>query len=271
MLWLCLDVDELPALDRQVIGFGFNRRSIVSIRNTDYAGPGQRSIRAKLTDLLKTHGIESLIARIELITLPRVLGYAFNPVSFFCCFDTDNGLVTIVAEVHNTFGEQHHYVLTRHDSASAGIGGARFVFPKTFYVSPFYRVNGTYALELKSVGDTLTLTVELHQDDRLVLSTGMSGKATPLTKWSLLASSIRLPLAVATVIPRITWQALQLYLRQRITVVPKPPPTHASTIPARRSSIVHSLRESLVQFASRPAAASSPHKTVIPRPEENPV
>ena len=110
---LCLDVDELPALDRQVFGFGHNRRAIVSIRDADYAGPGERPIRAKLIDLLGVHGITSLVARIELITLPRVLGYAFNPVSFFRCFSGDGNLAALVAEVHNTFGEKHYYVLER--------------------------------------------------------------------------------------------------------------------------------------------------------------
>lgn len=267
MLWLCLDIDELPALDRQILGFGYNRRAIISIRDADYAGPGDRSIRAKLVDLLEAHGITSLIARIELITLPRVLNYAFNPVSFFRCFACDEHLVAMVAEVHNTFGEKHYYVLERDTNAPAQAGKTLFQFPKTFYVSPFYRVQGTYAMEVQTIGDALSLTIDLHQEDRVVLSTGMSGKATPLTKWSVLASSVRLLLVVATVIPRITWQAVTLYFRKRIEVVRKPAPSNVSTIPARHPSIVHNIRESLVRIASRTPVA----KPALTMPEENPV
>ena len=138
-------------------------------------------------------------------------------------------------------------------------------------MSPFYRVHGTYTLEVETVDDAFSLSIDLQQDERVVLSAGMSGKATPLTKWSVLASSVRLPFVVANVIPRITWQAVQLYFRKRIDVVRKPQPSHASTIPAQRPTLVHNIRESLVRIASRTPAAPPAAKPVLTMAEENPV
>ena len=270
MLWLCLDVDELPTLDRDIIGFGYNRRSLVSIADRDYAGPGDRPIRAKLVDLLASQGITSRIARIDLITLPKIVGYAFNPVSFFRCYDCNAKLLALIAEVHNTFGESHHYILQRQDDAPDS-GRVRFTFPKTFYVSPFYRVDGAYELALDESGDLFKLTIDLRQGNQIVLTTGMSGKPTPLSRWSVVRSSVRLPFIVMTVIPRITWQAVRLYVHRRIEVVRKPAPSHAATIGATRPSLIHRMRESLIGRASGKPAAGPASGPVLAMPKENAV
>ncbi len=250
LMWLCIDIDELPLLDREVKCFGHNRRAPVSIRDADYCGNGVGSIREKIATLLTRSGVAESIGRIELITLPRVFGYAFNPVSFFRCYDPDGVLVTLVSEVHNTFGEAHHYVLRPVNPVTRPGESIRFSAPKTFFVSPFLQVNGEYEIVLTERGDFVSLAISLRQEQQLVLYAEMSGRGTPLTTRSLSASAIRLPWLVATVMLRITWQAFRLYLQKHIPVFAKPPPTNAATFRAGGASVWHRIRDYLVRLAS---------------------
>ena len=249
MLWLCVDLDELPALDRGVACFGHNRRTLVSICDADYAGPGAGSTREKVLGLLAREGVTEVIGRISLITLPRVGGYAFNPVSFFRCYRPDGKLAAMLAEVRNTFGETHHYVLQPLPPALGDGGAIRFQFPKAFCVSPFLRVHGEYELLLTENANDVAIQINLRQDGQLVLSADLVGRGTPLTSRSLAASAVQLPLIIGGVMFRIHWQALKLCLVKRLPVFLKPKPTSAATIPAANASVWHRSREYLVRLA----------------------
>jgi DUF1365 family protein len=249
MSWLCIDLDELPALDRDLKWFGHNRRALLSINDADYGGPGAGAIRDKVIGLLAREGVSVPIARIDLITLPRVLGYVFNPVSFFRCHRDDGQLAALVGEVRNTFGETHHYVLPRPGNTTPATP-IRFRFPKRFYVSPFNCAEGVYELQLDDAVNSLWLQIELWQDERRVMSAGMSGDGVPMNMRNMTASAIRFPFTVAGVMPRITWQALQLYLRKRTITFEKSNPISPATIAATRSSVWHRGREYLVRLAS---------------------
>jgi cyclopropane fatty-acyl-phospholipid synthase-like methyltransferase len=107
---LAFDLDELPALDRTVRGFGYNRRALVSLRDRDYLR-GQGTIRERLLRFLREAGCDDGIARVELLTMPRMFGHVFNPVSFHYCYRADGSVRCVVAEVNNTFGERHLYIL----------------------------------------------------------------------------------------------------------------------------------------------------------------
>ncbi|CAN5498336.1 DUF1365 domain-containing protein [soil metagenome] len=249
-MWLCIDVDELPLLDRDLKFFGHNRRAPVSIHDTDYGGPGAGSIREKITSLLSRNGVPESIGRIDLITLPRVFGYAFNPVSFFRCYRTDGVLVSLVSEVRNTFGEAHHYIL-RPDNVDVNVGESnRFHCPKTFYVSPLLQVRGEYEVFLTELADSVSFEINLFQEQQLVLYADMRGRGVPLTTQNLGASAVRLPWLVATVMLRISWQAAQLYLRKKLPVYIKPEPTNPATYQPGASSVWYRLREYVIRLVA---------------------
>ena len=230
--------------------FGYNRRTPISIHDVDYAKPGNGAIREKLMALLADEGVHETIDRIDLITLPKVFGYVFNPVSFFRCYGEDGHLAILVAEVRNTFGEKHHYVLRPIAGAGNGEDPIRFHCAKAFYVSPFNRVDGEYEVRWLEQADSLWLEIDLRRAGQLVMTAGMSGYAVPLTTRSLMTAAIRLPLMIAGVVPRISWQAMQLYLRKRAPVFAKPEPSSAATIPARRFNIFDRMRAYAVRLAS---------------------
>jgi len=263
MFWLALDLDELAALSRSVRGFAYDRWAAASVRDRDYAGPGGGTLRGRIEGKLRDAGVTRPITRITLVTIPRLLGYVFNPVSFYVCRDADGGLAAFVAEVRNTFGEMHHYVALPMADADDPTR-YRFAFPKEFYVSPFLDEGGRYELTLRVTEDRFDLTIDLRQRGDIAFSATMRGRGKPMTTRSLWGALARLPIFAATVMLRIHWHALLLRVVKRIVPHHKPAPRHRDTIPNARPSMWYGLRHRLVGWArggrasDAPAASSSP-------------
>lgn len=207
-----IDLDELPLLDRTLPLFGWNRRAPTSFRDADHI-----DIRATLGE----HGIElGPGGRIEVLTNLRVLGYVFNPVSFWWCRHGDGTLACIVAEVNNTFGERHAYVLH-----PAGVrGGARHVFAtdKQLHVSPFMPMDQSYTWWFSEPETKLSVRMDVHEEGMQDFHATLTARRVPLTARTLRAVLVRYPLMPARVTARIHWQALRLWLK-RTPFFRKPP------------------------------------------------
>jgi uncharacterized protein len=251
MFWLRLDLDELGLLDRTVRGFGHNRRALASIHDGDYAGPGPGSIRAKITARLHEGGVSEPVGRITMYTMPRVCGYVFNPVSFYFCHAPDETLVALVAEVHNTFGEGHHYVMRPERQPDDRGESAVFRATKVFTVSPFLEVSGAYEVSVVERDDGLSLLVQLEQGGELMFTATMAGRTVPMNSRMLAGTLLRLPFLAATVMLRIHWQALQLFVVRRIRVFPRADVVAAATLAAVRRGFWHRLRAWAVDRVSR--------------------
>jgi len=214
-----IDLDELPALDRGLRLFGVNRWRPVAFHEADHLGPAARGARANVEARLRGHGVTVPVARIELVTQCRVLGYVFNPVSFYLCYGHDDELCAIVAEVHNTFGEQHCYVLPAHrsDEAAPRVWHDK----KTFHVSPFLTLDGTYRFQFAIAEAHVDIRIDLHRDGHPVFVSRLSLDRQPLTDAGLLQVLVRYPLMTLRVVAAIHWQALRLWLKG-VGYVPKP-------------------------------------------------
>jgi DUF1365 family protein len=175
---------------------------------------------AWLDALLAAQGITDAQGEVWLHTYARVLGYVFKPVSFWYCHRADNSLAAIVAEVNNTFGERHCYVLP------APKYGQTMQADKVFYVSPFCEVRGRYAFRfMRTEGDTPRTVVRIdHSDDGgMLIRTSVSGHLQALTAAGLRRAFWQHPMHSLGVIWRIHWQALGLWLK-RVPLVRKPAP-----------------------------------------------
>lgn len=212
--YAALDVDELDVLDRQLRLFGRNRRRPATFRDADHLPAPSTEIAADIRAHLRAEGEDPGGWRVVLVTNLRVLGYVFNPASFFLCRDSRGTLRVVVVEVHNTFGERHLYTLRPHGIAT-GAAGVPFTasMDKAFFVSPFIGLDGRYAVHVRDEPDGLRLAINLRQDGRTAISTALVLRRRPLTDRSLLRMLLRHPAMSHRTIGLIHWHALRLWLR----------------------------------------------------------
>mgnify|MGYP003310493838 FL=1 len=141
-----------------------------------------------------------------MITQPSMLGYAFNPVTFYLGTDGEQRTTMVVAEVHNRVGQRHIYVL--HPYLSDGRSSAEF--GKEFYVSPFLKMTGQYRFSMKNGSDCLEFGFDLIQEGKCVLETKLDLIAKPLSDAGLSKAAITHPLIPQKTVAAIYWQALKL-------------------------------------------------------------
>ena len=213
-------------------GLSDNRPGLCSFYDKDH-GRGEGDSLAWIEAVLQEHGINQIDDEIWLQTFPRVLGYVFNPVSFWICTCLDNTVRAILAEVNNTFGERHCYLLYK-DSGNPIRSGETLISKKVFHVSPFCEVRGEYQFRFLFAQDSqskrnILARIELHEDGLPLINTSISGISRPLSKSALYLALMRYPLMSLGVIFRIHWQALKLWLKGvPFHSKPKPPKLEVS-------------------------------------------
>lgn len=246
---LAVDLAELPALATSTRWFGHNHRAPFAIHDADYVVDGHGSIREKLDAFLTRAGCREGVEQVTLVTCPRVFGYAFNPVSFYFCHHGDGSLRVAVAEVNNTFGERHLYILGDAEREDATAEAVRFRSDKTFHVSPFNDVTGRYEFLFGDLRKGLDARVNLWRGDTCVFRSGLVADFEPLTGANLRRTLARQPLAMAKTMPRIIAQAARLYFVRRLPVFTKPHPSSEMTIRVAPPSVLQRACRALVQRA----------------------
>ena len=183
---------------------------LLSFHNKDHGARDGSDVGAWARNLLKTYGLDALVENITLITMPRVLGYVFNPVSFFMCLDKDKQLRAVICEVHNTFGEQHSYFCANTDQAPLS-PDEWLEADKLFHVSPFLPRNGHYKFRFALAENGLGIWIDYYDvEQNKQLITSLTGKFTPLDSVALSRVFWSHPLVTLKVIALIHWQAVKL-------------------------------------------------------------
>jgi uncharacterized protein len=202
-----VDLDELDAVERASRLIGRNRRSVVELRDTDHLVPAATDLRAAFLAHLRAEGEDPTDWSITLVTNFRILGYVFNPASFYLCRDRAGELRVVVVEVHNTHGERHLYTLR---------AGPQTIFvasmAKDFYVSPFLETRGSYTVRVRDEARRLRITINHEQGDGLLLHASLDLVKRSLTDRNVLRLLLRHPLVTHKTIALIHWHALRLWL-----------------------------------------------------------
>lgn len=186
-----------------------NRFTGISFFDRDHGDGGNDSL-AWIEALLEAEGVHDADGEIWLQTYPRVLGYVFKPVSFWYALRRDGSLAAVVAEVNNTFGERHCYLLAGPEVA----WGRTLTARKALHVSPFCRVEGGYQFRFARSADRVTARIEHHDAEGALVITSLSGQLAPATAAEQRSVFWGYPLMTFGVIARIHWQALQLWLKR---------------------------------------------------------
>ncbi|MFO0389432.1 MAG: DUF1365 domain-containing protein [Alphaproteobacteria bacterium] len=195
---------------------------MISFHEKDHGARDGSDIQAWARQILADYGLNQSIKHITLITMPRVLGYVFNPVSFFLCLDGDKKLRAAICEVHNTFGEQHSYLCARADHAPIP-PDEWLEADKLFHVSPFLPREGSYKFRFALTGEQLGIWIDyFNKENNKQLITSLTGKFCPLNATSLRRAFWSHPLVTLKVIALIHWQAIKL-VGKGIRYIVKPP------------------------------------------------
>jgi cyclopropane-fatty-acyl-phospholipid synthase len=224
-----LDIDELPVLDNRLPFFGYNRFKPASVHDADYLRAGGGSIRDKLLDLIAARFPAANITRIILVTSARYFNYAFNPVNFYFCFGAADELICAAAEVNNTFGEKHLYLLAGEPGGDTSFP-ARFQAPKQFHVSPFNTLDGVYHFEISDIRRELDIRIALHREGREIMYARLTGRPLPLSPGHHLRTLLTHPLLPHMTIPRIYQHAFRLRFQRHLPYHAKPVPLSPMTI-----------------------------------------
>lgn len=202
-LWL-VDLDELPSLPRWL-------RPFARFEARDHLGDPVRSIRQNVDAFLAHQGIQC--SRVLMLANARSLGHVFNPLTVFWCYQGES-LACVVAEVHNTYGERHCYLLFPDESGRARAD-------KEFYVSPFLDLGGEYLMRFGKPGPRLSVTIALRQGGSTPLTATLRGRRRPATPAALVGLLLRRPFTTHRVSALIRTHGIGLWLR-RIPIVPRP-------------------------------------------------
>ena len=220
---MLFDLDAMPSLRL----FSHNRFNLVSFHDRDHLDGSGNDLRIQVEQALIDAGLQPNGGAIRLLCMPRILGHAFNPISVFFCYRREGALMALLYEVNNTFGERHTYLIPVEDPDAAMI---RQHCDKAFYVSPFMRMDMTYAFHVVPPGDATAVIVHGDDTEGRVITASFIARRQDLTDMALMGMFLRHGLLSLKVVGAIHWEAAKLWIKG-MRIQPRPaPPAHAVTI-----------------------------------------
>ena len=206
--YIKFSIDSLQTLKSLV--FSVNRFNLFSFYEKDHGYRDGSPINKWARDTLGKAGVNDFDGKIFLQTFPRVLGYVFNPVSFWYCYKQEE-LIAVICEVNNTFGESHSYVIKNQNNNNVTL-------PKEFHVSPFYDIKGDYEFDFQKNN---FVKINYYFDNKLQLITSINGENISWNDYNLFKIFVRHPFYTIFVILFIHYQAIKLFVKKN-KYFPKP-------------------------------------------------
>lgn len=228
VFYVQLPLNDLAAAQNRF--FSFDRFNLLALHNKDHGPHDGSPLLPWIQHKLREHGLPA-DGEIVLQCFPRVLGYVFNPVSFWFCHDREGQLIAVLAEVSNTFGGRHSYLL--HHGGRPLPDGQELRAGKEFHVSPFCDVEGGYRFRFHLQRNCPVVRIDYDDAEGELLLTSISGRPQAWAEKALLIAFLRMPLLTAGVMLRIHWQAFKLWLKGVPFIGAQPP---ASSQPFQEST-----------------------------------
>ena len=207
---LLIDLDEINYLDKSIGIFSHNKFNIFSFYDKDHGDRDGGNLKDWVISNLKKFRIKENITNIKVLCYPRILGYVFNPLSIFYCYEKDK-LVAIFYEVKNTFNEQHTYIFKIKNNEEI-IQKCR----KKFYVSPFMDMETFYNFKLLNPNDKLSVFIKQTDADGTILTATQTGDKKEFSYKQLAINFLKYPLMTIKIISSIHYEALLLWKKGAI-------------------------------------------------------
>jgi uncharacterized protein len=234
VFWFLFDLDELEVLPGCLRLFSHNRFNALSLHDADHGDGSSTSLREQVDRHLQAAGIDIARGPIRLLCMPRIFGYAFNPLSVYFCYTPDERLSAVLYEVHNTFHQRHIYLIPVEPGAAPIIAQE---CRKDFYVSPFMDMDLTYAFRLSGPDDAVSVKVDVKDKTGRVLTAALAGKRAVLNDAELIRALATHPALTLKVIAAIHWHALLMLLKGfKLRRRPLPPRKLVTVVPVERAA-----------------------------------
>ncbi len=221
VFYLCFPLSKISELRQRFLSV--DRWNLLSFYNRDHGARNGSSLETWMRGILADNGLAEADGDITLVTMPRLFGYVFNPVSFWLCADKAGQLRAVLSEVSNTFGE-HHCYLSCHDDHRSLQPDDWLHSRKLFHVSPFLDVAGTYHFRFAIADEKIAIHINLFDDNGLLLATSVTGHRQPITLMQTLAMILNYPFMTLKIVALIHFEALRLWAKgMRYHNKPLPP------------------------------------------------
>lgn len=208
--YMCFALSHMQRLGNRFLSL--EKWNLMGFYRRDHGARDGSDLESWIRTILANHGVTEADGDIILLTLPRILGYVFNPVSFWFCLDRRGDLRAVLSEVSNTFGEHHSYICY-HDDHRVIEATDWLQADKAFHVSPFLAVNGYYKFRFTCTDKQVAAHVNHFDDQGLMLATSVSGSLQPLNATSAMKAFLGYPLVTLKVIGLIHFEAMRLVFK----------------------------------------------------------
>lgn len=211
VFYLLLDIDRIDEASCGLRLFSHNRFNLLAFHDRDHGSHQTGALRSWAEQVLRDAHIDLAGGRIRLLCMPRLFGYAFNPISLWYCEHADGSLRAVIAEVRNTFGEKHCYLLASNGTPMAYM--QPYETEKCFHVSPFFDLVGRYRFTLSEPSDKLRVLIHETREGLPILDATLAAERRQLSDGNVLKQVLMLPLMTFKVVAGIHWEALKIWMR----------------------------------------------------------
>jgi len=211
VFYICFDISKINEIKN--IFLSINRFNIFSFYFKDHANKDNQDINIWIKKILQQEKIDHKVKKIFLFTHPRVFGYVFNPVSFWFCLNENDQLISVLAQVNNTFKENHSYLIKNNDHSLIN-ENQWFETNKQFYVSPFYPVEGVYKFRFIFNQKKIAIWINYYHKEKTLLTSVITSNKKELNSFNLLIAFLKIPFVTSKVIFLIHYQALKLFFKK---------------------------------------------------------